>query len=98
MQFNFGTLINSLLVALIIFYVYFYPKIRRARGHDRRNNTIIKNPAVKPGDAQSCKDNRDKIIKLEESVENVKKDVEKVEKNNRIDHRLIFEKIDKLRN
>lgn len=98
MQVNFGTLINSLLVAIIIFYIYFYPKIKAARGQDRRKDTIIKNPSVKPGDGTTCKDNRDKIMGLITSVENIEDDIKEMKKNNRQDHEKIFDKIDKIRN
>lgn len=98
MQFNFGTLINSILVAIIIFYVYFYPKIKAARGHDRRK-PVGNNPAtIKPGDGVTCKDNRDKIMGLITSVENIEDDIKEMKKNNRQDHEKIFDKIDKIRN
>jgi len=97
MQFNFGTLINSILVAIIIFYVYFYPKIKAAKGHDRRK-TLALNPGVRPGDAQTCKDNRDDIVKLKEKVGNVEKNIREMKRNNRDDHKSMFEKIEKIRN
>jgi len=98
LQFNFGTLINSILVAIIIFYVYFYPKIKAAKGQDRRKTVAINPATVKPGDGETCKENRDKIIGLEKSVENIEDDIKEMKKNNREDHDKIFDKIDKIRN
>ena len=99
MQVNFGTLINSILVAIIIFYVYFYPKIKAVKGHDRRKETVLpKNPGVKPGDGTTCKKNSENIAKLETSVENIEDDIKEIKENNRKDHEKIFDKIDKIRN
>ena len=99
MQFNFGTLINSILVAIIIFYVYFYPKIKSAKGHDRRKEAVLpKNPGVKPGDGTACKENRDKLVKLEEKVGNVEKNIREIKRNNRDDHKSMFDKIEKIKN
>lgn len=59
---------------------------------------VANNPhTVKPGDSKTCKENRDKIIGLETSVENVEEDIKEMKKNNREDHEKIFDKIDKIR-
>jgi len=97
MQFNFGTLINSILVAIIIFYVYFYPKIKAAKGHDRRKDTLFKNPNDRPGKAQECLKHMKKLTKLETEISNMKDGVSELKKNNRQDHEKIFDKIDKIK-
>ena len=98
MQFNFGTLINSILVAIIIFYVYFYPKIKATKGQDRRKHGGNNPVAVKPGDGETRKKNRDEIVQIKEKVRNVEKNIREIKRNNRDDHKSIFEKIDKIKN
>jgi len=99
MQVNFGTLINSLLVAIIIFYVYFYPKIKAARGKDRRRDTIFpKNPNDKPGKAQECLKHMKKLTEFGNEIKNIKDDITEIKNNNRDDHREIFREINKVRN
>ena len=55
-------------------------------------------PGVKPGDGTTCKKNSENIAKLETSVGNIEDDIKEVKKNNRDDHKDMFNKIDKLRN
>ena len=90
-------MINSILVAIIIFYVYFYPKIKAAKGHDRRKH-VENNPGIEPGDGETCKKNRDEIVQIKEKVGNVEKNIREIKRNNRDDHKSIFEKIDKIKN
>lgn len=61
-------------------------------------NAIVNNPSVKPGDGIACKENRDKLVKLEEKVGNVEKNIREMKRNNRDDHKSMFDKIEKIRN
>ena len=60
---------------------------------------VANNPhTVKPGDGTACKENRDKIVKLEEKVGNVEKNIREMKRDNRDDHKSLFDKIDKIKN
>ncbi|MEE9510433.1 MAG: hypothetical protein V3V81_08065 [Candidatus Bathyarchaeia archaeon] len=90
-----GSVLNLMLTAFIIWHVFLKPKLMKKQGKDRRK---VGNPHDKPGDGIACKENRDKLVKLEEKVGNVVDDIKEMKKDNRDDHRLIFSKIDKIRN
>jgi len=64
-----GAIINLVLSGFIVWHIYVKPKIMSKPGKDRRRN----NPNANPGNAPVCKENRDKLIKLETKMEAVEK-------------------------
>jgi len=94
---DYGIWVNFFLVALILFYLYVYPKLRRRNGLDRRR-TNTGNPNGKPGKAETCIKHGEKLTELKGKIEALKEDFEEFKSNNRDDHRLIFDKIDSLKN
>lgn len=63
---------------------------------------LIHNPGTQPGDAEICKNHMKKLTELETKFDlkvlQICEQVNKIERINREDHRLIFEKMDDLRN
>lgn len=88
-----GSVINFILSFFILWHLFIKPKLMKKQGKDRRKPI---NPNSKPGNSVVCKENRDKIIALETSVENIEDDIKEIKENNREDHEKIFDKIDKI--
>ncbi len=86
---------NVFLASFIAYNYYFKPKKMKKQGIDRRKPD---NPGVKPGDSEECKQHAEDLVELGTKVENIEKSVDKMEKNNRQDHKDIFNKIDEVRN
>jgi hypothetical protein len=90
-----GSVLNLMLTAFIIWHVFVKPKLMKKQGKDRRK---IGNPNDKPGNAVECKEHAKTLSRLETQFANFKEWLERVEKNNRKDHKYIFDKIDRIRN
>ena len=95
-------IVNSVLVGLILFYQFIYPKIRRKERYDRRRNNYRReslpgNPNDKPGKAEQCLKHIERISKIQTQTIEIRRDLDKMEKKNDISHDLIFKKIDELK-
>ncbi len=104
---GFGSELSLLLLVILIFDKIIIPlyinwkKDKRftLRTQKLQVSPVVNNPGtVKPGDGTACKENRDKLVKLEEKVGNVEKNIKEIKRNNRDDHKSMFEKIDKIKN
>ena len=90
-----GAIVNLIISVIIIYHLYIKPKIMRKQGKDRRVNL---NPSPAPGNAVECKQHSKDLTKAEINIKNLKENFEKFEEKNREDHRLMFDKIDRLKN
>lgn len=86
---------NLFLSAFIAWHYYFKPRKMKKQGNDRRKPD---NPGVKPGFGEACKEHAESLVEIGTKVENIEKNIDKMEKNNRQDHKDIFDKIDLVRN
>ena len=104
---GFGSELSLILLIILVFDKVIIPlyinwkKDKRLTLRTQRVqlSPVANNPqTVKPGNSETCKENRDKIIGLETSVENIEEDIKEMKRNNRDDHKSMFEKIEKIRN
>ena len=88
-----GAIINLVISAFIIYQVYLKPKLMRKQGKERRNN-----PHPAPGNAEQCKKHIKGLAEVKTEIQNLKDQSKTCDEKNREDHRLIFDKIDRLKN